>query len=578
MRILRYRLIPTIGVSVVIFISLFFGILIAESSPDPLNVQIEKRFEVAEESSRMFCGESLIYGSAALQDLYLNRLFQPAWISDEGPLPQVESFLNEVRKADLDGLKPEDYHLGHIMTLVSEWRSSEAKNELFPRSRRIDLELLLTDAFVLYGYHLLNGRVDPEKLYPDWFAYQRDSSLLDVVQETLTSGNIEDALKRLTPQDPLYTNLKQTLAIYSHTANMGGWPVIPSPRRLKSKNDYGRYVFLLRQRLELSGDLAKTEQPYSPFYDDSLKKAVRRFQKRQGLKADGIMNAATLKEMNVPIERRIRQIVLNMERLRWLPEDIERRYILVNIANFELEVLEADRVIMNMAIVVGKQNQRTSVFSGKMTYIEINPYWNIPQTIAVKEILPKVKKAPAYLAQKRIKVIEYWRRQEREVNPDKVNWSRLNQDNLKYSFRQDFGPGNALGRVKFMFPNKFDIYLHDTPERHLFKRTQRTFSHGCIRIAKPIDLAEYLLKDGLKWDRRKILAEIGKGKRQVLKLQEPIDVHILYLTAWVDHQGEVQFRPDIYQGDAVLMQALQEKPRLLTLDDIIPQRELVGSH
>jgi murein L,D-transpeptidase YcbB/YkuD len=129
-----------------------------------------------------------------------------------------------------------------------------------------------------------------------------------------------------------------------------------------------------------------------------------------------------------------------------------------------------------------------------------------------------------------------------------------------------------------MFPNKFDIYLHDTPERHLFKRTQRTFSHGCIRIAKPIDLAEYLLKDDLKWDRRKILAEIGRGKRQVLKLQEPIDVHILYLTVWVDHQGEVQFRPDIYQGDAVLMQALQEKPRLLTLDDIIPLRELVGSH
>ncbi len=578
MRILRYRLIPTIGVSVVIFISLFSGILMAESSPDPLNVQIQKRLEVAEESSQMFCGESLIYGSAALQDLYLDRLFQPAWISDEGPLPHVESFLNAVRKADLDGLKPEDYHLGHIMALVSEWRNSKAKDELFPPSRRIDLELLLTDAFVLYGYHLLNGRVDPEKLYPDWFSYQKDSSLLDVVQETLASGNIEDALHRLTPQDPLYTKLKQTLAIYANIANRGGWPVIPSPRRMKSKNDYGSYLSLLRQRLERSGDLAKTEQPYSRFYDDSLKKAVRRFQKRQGLKADGIMNAATLKEMNVPIERRIRQIVLNMERLRWLPEDIERRYILVNIANFELEVLEADRVIMTMPIVVGKQNQRTSVFSGKMTYIELNPYWNIPQTIAVKEILPKVKKDPTYLAQKRIKVIEYWRRQEREVNPDKVNWSRLNQDNLKYSFRQDFGPGNALGRVKFMFPNKFDIYLHDTPERQLFKRTQRTFSHGCIRIAKPIDLAEYLLKDDLKWGRRKILAEIGKGKRQVLKLQEPIDVHILYLTAWVDHQGEVQFRPDIYQGDAVLMQALQEKPQLLTLDDILPQRERVGSH
>jgi len=182
----------------------------------------------------------------------------------------------------------------------------------------------------------------------------------------------------------------------------------------------------------------------------------------------------------------------------------------VNIANFELEVLEADRVIMNMAIVVGKQRQRTSVFSGKMTYIELNPYWNIPQSIAVKEILPKVKKDPAYLAQKRIKVIEYWRRQEREVNPDKVNWSRLNQDNLKYSFRQDFGPGNALGRVKFMFPNKFDIYLHDTPERICLKEPSEPSAMAAFALQNHRS-CRVSAEGWSEVDRRKILAEIGKG-------------------------------------------------------------------
>lgn len=572
-----YRFIATTGISVVIFLSLFSGLLMADRSSDALSVQIEKRLDAADEHSGMLCGESLIYGSTAMQDIYLHRLFQPAWISDEGPLPHVEPFLQRIGKADLDGLRPADYHLDHMTSLLSQWRESMAKNEPFPLSRRIDLELLLTDAFVLYGYHLLNGRVDPEKLYPDWFAYQKDASLLDVAGEALASGHIEEALQRLTPRDPLYTNLKKTLATYTQVGKTGGWPVVSNPRTLKNRRDFSRHLSLLRHRLELSGDLARTAGPPSRVYDESLKQAVRRFQKRQGLNADGVINAATLKELNVPVEGRIGRIVLNMERLRWLPEDIKRRYILVNIADFNLEVLEADQVVMNMPIVVGKQNQRTSVFSGKMTHIELNPYWNIPQTIAVKEILPQVKKDPTYLARKRIKVIEYWRRQEREVNPEKVNWSRLNQDNLKYSFRQDSGPGNALGRVKFMFPNKFEIYLHDTPERHLFKRSRRTFSHGCIRIARPIDLAQYLLKDDLKWDRRKILAEIGKGKRQVLYLKEPIEVHILYLTAWVDHHGEVQFRPDIYEGDAALSKALQQKPRLLQWEDLDPQREEAGS-
>lgn len=576
MRTMNGRLLAVAGVGVVISLFVFAGVLMAKSTLSPLTAQIEKRFDTVDADSRMSCGERFIYAPSALRELYRDRHFQPAWIDDGGPLPHVESFLQAVREAEHEGLRPEDYHLDHISSLVSEWQNRIARKERFPLAGRIDLELLLTDAFVLYGHHLLNGRVDPERLYPDWLAYQKDASLLDIVAEAVESGHVEDALQRLTPRDPLYTELKKKLAVYRQLSREGGWPVVPHPRSLKGRKDYGRYLSLLRKRLELSGDLEMTGHSHPRSQEESLKKAIQKFQKRQGLKADGFVNTATLKELNVPVETRIGQIAINMERLRWLPEENGSRYILVNIADFDLEVMEAGRVVMNMPIVVGKQNQRTAVFSGKMTYIELNPYWNIPQSIAVKEILPSVKKDITYLDRKRIKVIEYWQRQERLVNPAKVNWSRLNEENLRYYFRQDYGPGNALGRVKFMFPNKFDIYLHDTPERHLFKRTRRTFSHGCIRIARPVALAEYLLKEDLRWDRQKILAEIGKGKRQILRLKEPIDVHILYLTAWVDRHGEMQFRPDIYEGDAVLTQAMREKPASLLPEDLDPQRDVPG--
>jgi murein L,D-transpeptidase YcbB/YkuD len=384
----------------------------------------------------------------------------------------------------------------------------------------------------------------------------------------MNGSNLEAAFQRLTPQEPLYRDLKQAFAVYTDIARTGGWPLIPASRGLKKKENNSQYLSLLRQRFLLTGDLPPAEWPEREDYDERLKEAVRRFQKRHGLKADGVVSPATLKELNVPVEKRIEQIRLNLERLRWLQEDIGRHHIIVNITDFNLMVYRDGRVIMDMPIVVGKQDQRTYTFSAKMTYLELNPYWNIPKTIAEKEILPGVKKDPDYLTKKKIKVLEYRRYQEKEIDAATIDWSKIRPDKLRYSFRQDPGPGNALGRIKFMFPNKFDIYLHDTPERHLFKRTRRTFSHGCIRIAKPIDLAEYLLNNENGWNHRKILAEIGKGKRQILHLPSPIDVHIVYLTAWTDPQGEVQFRNDIYEGDAILVQALNEKPFAIYPEDL----------
>ena len=522
----------------------------------------------AVESPAILCGGVITYAPAVLQELYRTRAFQPAWIGNDGPLPQVDALLNAIRQAAQDGLKPEEYHLSEITALVSEWRTSREHNLPFPIVKQIDLEFLLTDALVAYGFHLLNGRVNPERLYPDWVSYPKDFYLPTVIENIMSGGDLEAAFRRLTPQEPLYRDLKQAFAVYTDIAGTGGWPLIPESRGLKKKADYSLYLSLLRQRLLLTGDLPPAESPEHNDYDERLKEAVRRFQKRHGLKADGVVSPATLKEMNVPVEKRIEQIRLNLERLRWLPEKIDRRHILVNITDFHLTVFQDGRAIMDMPIVVGKQDQRTFAFSAKMTYLELNPYWNIPKTIAQKEILPGVQKDPAYLTKKKIRVLEYRRYQEKEIDPATIDWSKIRPDKLRYSFRQDPGPGNALGRIKFMFPNKFDIYLHDTPERHLFKRPRRAFSHGCIRIARPIDLAQYLLKNENGWDRKKILAEIGRGKRKIVNLPSPIDVHIVYLTAWTDPPGDVQFRNDIYDGDAILLQALNEKPFAIYPDDL----------
>jgi len=541
---------------------------------------IQKRLDAAADNPSVLCSSAVIYEPGVIRHLYTSRNFRPAWIDSQGPLPQADALLNAIRLADREGLKPQEYHLHALTALLSEWRSSRQKLQSFPKDKQIDCELLLTDALVTYGSHLLNGRVEPEQIYPDWFAHLKENHLLDIIENALNTGDIDAAIQHIMPQDPLYRGLKQTLAAYTNIAKTGGWPMIPPPGNLKKQADHAHYLSLLRQRLLLTGELSSTEASSHPVsYGENIKSAVLRFQKRHALKTDGMINQATLKEMNIPVEQRIRQIALNLERLRWLPADIGRRHIFVNIADFEMAVLQDDQVVMDMSIVVGKQKQRTSVFSGKMTHIELNPYWNIPKTIAAKEILPSVQKDPLYLKNKKIKVLEYRQNEEREIDPATIDWSRINPKKLRYSFRQDLGPGNALGRIKFLFPNKFDIYLHDTPERHLFHRTQRTFSHGCIRISKPVDLAEYLLKDDPGWNRKKILSEIGKGKRQVLKLKNPIDVHILYLTAWTDRQGDVQFRKDIYDGDPILFQALSENPRLIApagVDRLLGKHAMTG--
>jgi murein L,D-transpeptidase YcbB/YkuD len=229
-------------------------------------------------------------------------------------------------------------------------------------------------------------------------------------------------------------------------------------------------------------------------------------------------------------------------------------------ADFRLDVIENEQTLMRMRTIVGKGYRRTPVFSEKITYLVINPYWHVPPNIAVKDKLPLIKKDSYYLAREHMRVFQGWGSDAKEFDPRTVDWSKVTAQGFKYRLVQDPGPWNALGRIKFMFPNRFNVYLHDTPSRELFKKTTRTFSSGCIRIEKPIDLAEYLLRGDSKWTREAILAAIDRQAERTIRLPEPIPLHLLYWTAWVDERGVVQFRDDIYGRDKRLAVALQERP------------------
>ncbi|NIS47358.1 MAG: L,D-transpeptidase family protein [candidate division Zixibacteria bacterium] len=427
-----------------------------------------------------------------------------------------------------------------------------------PRSL-VDLELLLTDAFLIYGSHLLSGRINPETIDSEWFANRREADLAEVLQRALNESRIKEALQNLLPPQQNYQLMKTALANYREIESQGKWPGIPDGFKMQ-KGDQSERVALLRQRLMISGDLDSPASSEPDQFNDDLEQAVRRFQQRHGLDVDGTVGKETVAALNIPVEGRIRQIILNLERWRWLPQELGYRHIIVNIANFELDVFEQNQLTMTMRVIVGRSYRRTPVFSDKMTYLVFNPFWHVPPGIAVRDILPLARKDSLYLSKQKIKVFKGWGGDAAEIDPKTIKWDSVSAKNFPYRFRQDPGPNNALGRVKFMFPNQFNVYLHDTPARELFQKTVRGFSSGCIRIEKPLELAEYVLRGDPKWGREQIIAASDKHLEQTVRLPEPIPVHLLYWTAWVGEDGIIHFRKDIYGRDKPLDEALREAP------------------
>lgn len=533
---------------------------------------IRKRIVVRNGGAGFVCRGEPICGIELLPLFYIERDYRPAWLDENGLHPSASDLVDAIRASYREGLEPSRYHLATIEALLAQLEQP-ANALVADRSNAIiltrsislteisaDLDIMLTDALLLLGSHLSAGRVNPETLHHDWLFTERSVDLMDALNSAVIDGRMETTIAQLRPSNAEYHRLTEALQRLREVAEQGGWPQLP-PGETLHPGDHDERISGLRRRLKISGDLTATEIVSDPLmYDDQLVAALKRFQQRHGLEPDGLVGRNTMDALNTSIEARIRQVELNLERWRWLPGGLGDRYVLVNTADFHLTIVEKRQQLLGMRVVVGRPARRSPVFSASMTYMVLNPYWTVPRTIAVQDILPRLRNGVDFLAQEGIKVFNGWTDESREIDPHMINWSLYNANHFPFRLRQEPGPENELGRIKFMFPNKFSVYLHDSPHRSLFQRVQRDFSSGCIRVEDALGLAEYLLQNDPQWPRSALQEALKSGQRQIVQLKNPVTVHLLYMTAWVNEQGTLQFRNDIYGRDDDLDKALTYRP------------------
>jgi murein L,D-transpeptidase YcbB/YkuD len=514
---------------------------------EPLAVHVRDRLaDALDPYTRLWQGP--LDQAERLQRFYAGRGFEPVWISSAQPGAAAADLLAAIRQAGSEGLAARDYHEALLAELLRLAAGPGPTGPAASPRLLAELELLLSDAFFSLARDLVSGRSITQAARSEGPGPQREIDPAALLECATESGSPASILASLRPQDSCYHRLRISLAMHRQILAGGGWTHIPDGQVLKpGQCDYR--VPDLRSRLLQSGDLMTTETVEPELLDPILARAVRAFQERHGLDVDGVVGPATLAALNVPVTTRIRQLELNLERRRLLPRINEDRLIRINIPAFTLEVIEHERPVLQMPVIVGRKTRPTPVFVSAITAMEFNPFWNIPQKLAAKDILPHVHEDPAYLEERQIRVFASWLPQAPELSLDSIDWSRITSGNLAFKFQQQPGSINALGQVKFMLPNDFSVYLHDTPDKHLFARNQRCFSSGCIRVAQPVELAECLMQGKLGWTRRKIQSKIESRRNFMLGLPRAVPLQVLYLTAWVDEAGVTHFGQDVYGYD-----------------------------
>ncbi|GGK69264.1 peptidoglycan-binding protein [Rufibacter glacialis] len=482
---------------------------------------------------------------------YRERQYRFAWFKNGELVPQAFKFMEVLNKAHEEGLNPQDYDRRNLKQMIQTLE--QAKDDSVRHKLQEELDVTLTASYFKYANDFYRGTVDPRSIESiEWEVKKNKIKLHKALQTILKERESRYPYYEFEALHPDYIRLRQALKQYREAKQKGGWPKVELATKMLKPGDSAQAVVTLRHRM-LGAPAANA--PQSLVYDDALASAVKAFQVRHGLKPDGVVGGETLRVMNVPIEQRIDQIIINMERWRWVPKKFEDKYVFINIPEYMLHVYEKGNEVMNMKVVVGKEMHATPVFSDKMEYIVFYPYWNVTAQILAEEIAPAQARNPNYLASNDMELVKDIGNNKVEVmSPSSVDWHSVDEK-FKYRVRQRPGSKNPLGFVKFIFPNEHNVYLHDTPSDHLFNQTERGFSHGCIRIEKPFELTQYLLKDQKQWTPSAINAAMHGGQEKYVNLSAKVPVYIVYFTAWVDKNGAVHFRDDIYNHDRDLEMA-----------------------
>lgn len=496
-----------------------------------------------------------LFSQKELPRFYSNRDYELAWTQKKNRKDLIES----LKSAYEEGLDPGDYHLEKINKLLEKSKKGKLNHE-----DKTDLDLLMTDALIMYASHLFEGKLEQSDLRKTWDVERNEgpSNPDSLLTATLHNQNVKSVLEDFKPNNYMYKLMKFHLKKLREEAATGGWPTVSEGETLKPGDTSDRVVEI-RKYLLAVGDLDKEPIGSEAVFDEDLEEAVKKFQWRHKLTSDGIVGKGTIEQMRISIEDRIDMLLLNLERTRWVFQQPDDDFLLVNIAGFHVRRITDRKEVFDSRVIVGKYHKETPVFKGVMKYIVINPTWTLPYSIATHETLPRIKKDPGYLAAKHMEVMD---RGGKVLDASTIDWSKYSAGNFPFIIRQKAGPWNALGEVKFMFPNKYAVYLHDTPSRGLFNRQDRAFSHGCIRTEDKWDLLMSLMDDPEVWNMDKINEILKSGKTTTINLPKSINIYLIYMTAAVDQQNNLMFMKDVYKRDEAVLKALKKPYHFKTVE------------
>ncbi len=502
-----------------------------------------------------------------LREAYKELLFTPVWMRENSLSPAAKELFEYISNDNTLNKNGKMYKDSSILQKMAENMYSSGGNIY----AKVSLEFKISQLYKGYtdyayfgsiNWGAFNARISNlmvNDVSTEWVLHRPEVYPAKMLGNAALGVSLKKQLEKAVPKAYRYKALQKALKKYLDIRANGGWEQVLLFKKL-NPGKHSEGVHSLRKRLRVTADYTSCdESDESNLYDQCLQKAVKHFQVRTGLKEDAVVGAGTLKELNKSVDERITTIRLNLDRLKWLNERGSKRHVIINIPDFQLYFESDGKLIQTMRVITGTPKHPTPIFSDTVEMIVLNPYWNIPKSIIQKEMIPKLMRNSNAMAKQGIEIRAGWGKDAAKVSGGSVNWSQYRYSkNMPYRFAQLPGYKNALGKVKFLFPNKFSVYMHDTPTKHLFKKNKRAFSHGCIRLQQPRELLRTFstFNDNIDFDKSQ---EVLKGKKNsYIKLKEKVPVDVVYLTAWIDYDGKLQFRNDVYKYDEMQLKSFRK--------------------